>query len=80
MPIQRCTSQSDLASPGAIWAQLKPKQPLQKPIPVHTEAHFSPRGPKSAQVIGLYWPWLKESNYVFTFGGAKRSGSDREKK
>ena len=46
-PIQPCRPKSDSASLGAIWAQFKPTQPHQKPIPAcvlqsRAGTHFSP--------------------------------------
>ena len=58
MSIQPCRPKSDSALPGAIWAQFRPKKLNQKAIPAHGRAYFSP-GTKSAQLIGLYWPWFK---------------------
>ena len=46
-PIQPCRPKSDSAPPEAIWAKLKPKQPHQKAIPVHT-GPISALGSKSA--------------------------------
>ena len=34
-------SKSDSASPGAIWAQFKPKQLHQKAIPAHAGTYFN---------------------------------------
>ena len=56
--IQPCRPKSDSALPGAIWAQFRPEKLNQKAIPAHGRAYFSP-GIKSAQLIGLYWPWFK---------------------
>ena len=38
----KCQFSSAGTSPGAIWAQFKPKQTNEKTIPAHAGTHFNP--------------------------------------